>query len=46
MVDPRPEAPVGGQDVVSKIEAVPVGNADRPNSPPKIVKVAVAESAG
>ena len=35
-----------GQDVVSKIEAVPVGEADRPTSPPKIVKVAVAESAG
>jgi cyclophilin family peptidyl-prolyl cis-trans isomerase len=35
-----------GQGVVSKIEAVPVGNGDRPTSPPKVVKFTVAELAG
>jgi cyclophilin family peptidyl-prolyl cis-trans isomerase len=33
-----------GQDVVSKIEAVPVNGDDRPNDPPKILKVTIAES--
>lgn len=33
-----------GQDVVTKIEAVPVDGEDRPNDPPKIVKLTIAES--
>jgi peptidyl-prolyl cis-trans isomerase B (cyclophilin B) len=32
-----------GQDVVSKIDGVPVGDNDRPTDPPKIVKITVVE---
>lgn len=33
-----------GQDVVGRIEAVPVDGEDRPNDPPKIVDVTITES--
>ena len=32
-----------GQDVVGKIDAVPVGQDDRPSDPPRIVKITVVE---
>jgi cyclophilin family peptidyl-prolyl cis-trans isomerase len=35
-----------GQDVVDKIQQVPVGEADRPTNPPKITKLTVTEVAG